>query len=103
MLLYKNWHFKNVRKNPEANEIANFGKCSDTYPDMCAILLEEGYVGVLEFMRSILPSKMQPNGLLTLSHESENHIISSDYIIVENYFGRLCGLWNILSSKWRWK
>jgi len=31
-----------------------------------------------------------------------NRKLSSDRIIVENYFGRICGLWGILSHKYKW-
>lgn len=30
-----------------------------------------------------------------------NDFIASDMLIVENYFGYLCGLFNFLSYKWR--
>ena len=31
-----------------------------------------------------------------------NRLISSDRIIVENVFGQLCGIWNVMGSKWKW-
>ena len=31
-----------------------------------------------------------------------NRNISSDRIIVENYFGRMCCLWAVMANKWRW-
>ena len=31
-----------------------------------------------------------------------NRLISSDRIIVENVFGRLCGILNVLGSRWKW-
>ena len=31
-----------------------------------------------------------------------NRVISSDRIIVENVFGRVCGLWTVMSTKWKW-
>lgn len=40
--------------------------------------------------------------MLTLDEEASNKDIDSGRIIVENYFGRLCILWYILSSKYKW-
>lgn len=33
---------------------------------------------------------------------ASNEDVLSDRIIVENYFGRLSGLWTLLGTKWRW-
>lgn len=38
---------------------------------------------------------------LSADAERKNKTISSDRIIVENFFGRLCGLWRIC-AKYRW-
>lgn len=63
------------------------------YPNMWAIIGEKGYQGGSNFIRIIHPKKKPPGGLLSATDVEENRKISSDRIIVENYFGRFvyCG------------
>lgn len=67
-----------------------------------ALLCDKGYQGIKEICRAIHPKKKPANGILSIAEEQENKSISSDRILVENYFGRMVCLWNILSTKWKW-
>lgn len=53
-------------------------------------------------VHAIVPRKKPEN--VNLDHEDprQNDRISSDRVIVENYFGRLGTLWTRVGSKYRW-
>lgn len=53
-------------------------------------------------MRAIDPKKKLSLALLDAENVRYNRKISSDREIIENYFGRVCGLWDVRSSKYRW-
>lgn len=53
-------------------------------------------------MRSIMPKKKPVGGTLTFGEEDFNRRVSSDRIIVENFFGWCCTLWATVSTKCRW-
>jgi hypothetical protein len=75
----------------------------DEYPESWAILADKGYQGLASEMRVIYPVRRRPSTPLTLAEESLNHDISSDRVVVENYFGRLCTLWAVCADKYRWQ
>lgn len=98
----KDWHLQQVRKTRDERRERDNDTLSSRYPRLWAILCDKGYQGLANILRAIHPKKKPPMCLLTLEEERANRDISSDRIIVENYFGRLCGLWNVISAKWRW-
>lgn len=67
-----------------------------------AVLADKGYQGAHEMMRFIVPHKKPPRGTLSPSQDRFNKKLSSDRIIVENFFGRLQSLWDIMAVKYRW-
>lgn len=67
-----------------------------------AILADKGYQGAHEMMRCITPYKKPRQGDLTVHQERYNKKLSSDRIIVENFFGRMQSLWGIMGTKYRW-
>jgi hypothetical protein len=89
-------------KSDHEKTMVDLGPLQDTHGDKWAILVDKGYQGVQDYIRGIHPIKKQPNRRLSRSDEESNKTISSDRIIVENYFGRLCTLWGICSNKFRW-
>lgn len=58
-----------------------------------------GYKGISSWY---YPIREPPNRLLTPSKNRYNEKVSSDWIIVENYFGSLISLLAIFSHKWKW-
>ena len=78
------------------------GPLSDEFPSYWAVLCDKGYYGAEAFCRLMYPTKKPINGTMTQAEVSNNRHISSDRIIVENVFGRLCGLWNDMAAKWKW-
>lgn len=67
-----------------------------------AVLADKGYQGAHEMMRCITPHKKTPNSYLSVSEERFNEKLSSDRIIVENFFGRMQSLWSIMAAKYKW-
>lgn len=57
--------------------------------DLWAIMIGKGYKGPSEFIRSISPKKKTIRDVLSGEEECRNINISSDSLIVENFFGSL--------------
>ena len=70
--------------------------------DYWGILADKGYQGASEDFRVIHPIKNPPRGVLSTEDQEFNRKVSSDRIIVENYFGRMTSLFTVLSHKYRW-
>ena len=64
--------------------------------------MNKGYQGASEMIRCVIPYKKPAHGVLNASQETFNKTLSAQRIIVENYFGRMLSLWNIMSSKYTW-
>lgn len=86
------------KRTGECN-IADIGVSGDEYLGHWIILLDKGYKGALEFVRTISSKKKPDSGTMSLSDETVNRLVSSDRVIVENYFGRTGTLWTLMSSK----
>lgn len=69
---------------------------------MWKMIVKKGYQGILEILRGIKPVRRCPNQHLSIADLAISWKLSSEGAVVENYFGRLCGLWTLLSSTWRW-
>ena len=82
----------------------NGGILESEHEDSWAVFVDKGYQGASEFVsRAVHPTWKPPNRTLTMQQVTENRDMSSDRIIVENYFGLLCNLGGVLSSKYKWK
>lgn len=62
------------------------------------MLVDKGFVGLANTIRVIRPKKKPPRRELTAADALKDRQISSDRIIVENFFGRLCTLWVIVQA-----
>ena len=91
-----------TKKNPAEKALDDQGEFLEHYPDQWAILVDKGYQGCLEGLRVIHPKRKPKGGYLTKEEKKANVEISSDRITVENFFGRLCQLWGLMSKKYRW-
>lgn len=98
----RNVHSKYLRKNEADLRVNDVDPLVAEHPNLWAVLVDKGYQGAPEFCRTIQPVKKRANQRLSLSDERFNKKVSSDRIIVENFFGRVCGLWSVLQRKWRW-
>ena len=64
-------------------------------------LFDSGYQGAGRLMDALLPMRRLPHQELTAEQYNHNQELSSQRIIVENFFGRLKGCWKILAGKYR--
>lgn len=96
-------HFKMLRKTEAEEGLMDGGQFAEDYPTLWAVLCDKGYQGLLELLRAIHPKRKPVRGTLSRDDVKQNFKKSSDRIIVENFFGRLCQLWTVLSNKYRWK
>lgn len=72
------------------------------YPQSWAFLADEGYQGIQGMLQETGPKKEACKWPSVTIRCSIDENVSSDRIVVEIFFGRLCGLWKLPSSKWRW-
>ena len=75
---------------------------SNEYPSHWAGLMDKGYQSASEALRAITPKKKPHLGIICRDDDVFNKNLSSDRILVENFFGRLCQLWSVLSTKFVW-
>ncbi|GMF15240.1 unnamed protein product [Phytophthora lilii] len=89
-----------MRVKTEADhQLPDDGPLRTEFPDEWAVLADKGYQGLEFHLRCIHPTK---GSNLPLADQRQNEDISSDRVLVENVFGRLCSLWRIVADKYRW-
>ncbi|KAG3120075.1 hypothetical protein PI124_g492 [Phytophthora idaei] len=81
------FHHATRRKSNEDRSLRDVGLMNTEYPDEWAVLTDKGYQGLEQHIRCIHPTKGS-NPTAAVAHQNAD--ISSDRIIVENWFGRLC-------------
>uniref|UniRef100_H3GYU3 DDE Tnp4 domain-containing protein n=1 Tax=Phytophthora ramorum TaxID=164328 RepID=H3GYU3_PHYRM len=95
----KSFHQAKMAKLPGEEVLHDDGPLKEKFPNEWAILADKGYQGLANYLRCIHPKKGRS---LSRAEETSNDQISSDRVIVENYFGRLNVLWRITTDKYRW-
>lgn len=75
---------------------------SSKYSDQWAVLMDKGYHSASECFPSITPQKNPARSVLGKKYEDYNRKLSSDLILVENFFGQLVKLWPILPANFVW-
>lgn len=66
-----------------------------------SILADMAYKNNWTAVDVITPKKKPPRGEFTFSEICYNRKVSSNRIIIENYFGRLSKSWNMMSAQFR--
>ncbi len=97
-----NFHNQALKKFGDDTKIADDIEMSSKFPDSWAILMDKGYQGAHQYVRAIIPKKKPHGKMISIEDASWNATVSSDRIIVENFFGRLTKLWGIIASKFKW-
>lgn len=92
-----------LKKGTEEANIIDSGLYSEEHSGSWGVLCDKGYQGLLEVVRAVHPKKKPPRRILSSQELRDNGKISHDRSLVENWFGRQCQLWTVLSSKFRWK
>lgn len=80
----------------------DIGDISEEYPNKWAILCNKGYQSAVEFLPIVTPYK-KAHRELSVSETVFNERISSERLLAENVFGRLCGLRSITSNNFCWQ
>jgi hypothetical protein len=95
-------HRQMLKKTAEEREQDDFADGADRFPDSWAVLVDKGYQGLDSELRTLQPKKKPRGGELTAEDVNRNTKISSDRVLVENFFGRVCGLWKIMYATFKW-
>ncbi|KAH9108302.1 hypothetical protein AeMF1_016516 [Aphanomyces euteiches] len=88
-------HRSNLRKTPTDRQIVDVGEGGTQYPESWDVIMDKGYEGVDDAVRSIRPKKKPRGSILSRIDIDRNERVSSDRMIVENLFGQTCKLWKI--------
>ncbi|EGZ24543.1 hypothetical protein PHYSODRAFT_325652 [Phytophthora sojae] len=72
------------------------------FPEMWAVLVDKGYQGSGRVLRTIQPKKKPRGGTLDRVDLARNKAVSSDRVLVENFFGRMCMLWKATYATFKW-
>lgn len=63
--------------------------------------MDKGYQGFQNEVRAIIPNKKPVSRSLNNMEKKINEI-GSDRVTIENYFGQMMSLWEIMKNKYRW-
>ncbi|KAJ0390448.1 hypothetical protein P43SY_011509 [Pythium insidiosum] len=96
------FHMSQLVKQGDEHNVRDRGPLAEEYPQQWAVLGDKGYQGFAEQVRGISPHKRPPGGILSMEQQQFNDEVSHDRVVVENYFGRLKTLWNVIGSCWKW-
>ncbi|ETV90440.1 hypothetical protein H310_14764 [Aphanomyces invadans] len=89
-------------KTPDESLRPDDGELSTQYPESWVCLVDMTYIGIGHVLRRIHPKRRPANGMLDADDLERNERISSDRVVVENFFGRVCALWKISYATFSW-
>nr|CCA17462.1 AlNc14C35G3133 [Albugo laibachii Nc14] len=98
----QDFHLQILQKSNEELLEEDNGEGWENYSHFWAVLVDKGYQGSQSFIRAIHPKKKTIRGNLTVEDSQRNIRVSSDRVLVENYFGRVSALWKISRSTYKW-
>ncbi|ETV66229.1 hypothetical protein H257_17271 [Aphanomyces astaci] len=88
-------HTTNLTKSACEAAMPDHGELSAEYTATWACLVDMGYIGVDHTLRGIHPKRSPQNVALDVADVERNRRVSSDRVVVESFFGRVCSLWKI--------
>lgn len=95
-------HRAMLQKTAGDAAIPDRGERSEQFDDSWAVLVDKGYQGAQDTIRTIQPKRQPRGGVLDHTDLDRNRRVSSDRVLVENYFGRVCSLWNVMYVTFKW-
>ena len=95
------FHKTATEKGMDQLTIPDHGPLRGNYPNLWAILTDKGYQGAADDLGVLYPKKKKPHKMLSVNEEEGNKELSSNRVIVEKFFGRMKGLWEVTSRKYR--
>lgn len=96
------FHQSQLIKQPDERDLPDLAPMRVEYPNHWPLLADKGYQGIHNTVRGITPMKKPPGSHLSPADMEANDNISSDRVIVENFFGRLKTLWSVTGSCYKW-
>lgn len=97
------FHIEQLSKIKSEYRTVDVGPFNYLLERVWAVLGDKGYQGSREMDRMIHTKKKPVGGEMKSTEEEENRVISSDRIIVENFFGRFGNIWTIRYAKYKWE
>ncbi|GMF31977.1 unnamed protein product [Phytophthora fragariaefolia] len=91
-----------LQKNVEGLEIEDNGEGAAQHPIQCGVLVDKGYQGAEGIIRTIQPKRKPRGSELSNQDVARNRLVSSDRVLVENFFGRVCMLWKAMYVAYKW-
>jgi len=91
-----------LTKAEHERDLDDDGEGSEQYPHQWAVLVDKGYQGAANQIRAIVPTKRPINGTLTAEQTRRNDGLSTERVVVENFYGRLKAHWKMLREVFRW-
>ncbi|KAF0774831.1 hypothetical protein AaE_001469 [Aphanomyces astaci] len=88
-------HTQALAKDDYDDTINDNGELFREHPTSWAVLVDKGYIGLAASARAIHPKKKPVSGTLDRFDMDRNKEVSSDRVVVENFFGRVCSLWKV--------
>ncbi|KAF0742254.1 hypothetical protein AaE_008624, partial [Aphanomyces astaci] len=95
-------HTTNLTKSAGEAALPDHGELSAEYTATWACLVDMGYIGVDHTLRGIHPKRRPQNGALDAADVERNRRVSSDRVVVENFFCRVCSLWKVSYATFTW-
>ncbi|ETV71828.1 hypothetical protein H257_12968 [Aphanomyces astaci] len=95
-------HTQALAKDDYDDTINDNGELFREHPTSWAVLVDKGYIGLAASARAIHPKKKPVSGTLDRFDMDRNKEVSSDRVVVENFFGRMCSLWKVSYATFVW-
>ncbi|ETW02182.1 hypothetical protein H310_05750 [Aphanomyces invadans] len=95
-------HLQALSKTDNALAINDNGVVFREHVTSWAVFVENGYIGLAPLARAIHPKKKPVGGVLDRHDMDRNKEVSSDRVVVENFFGRVTSLWKISYATFVW-
>ncbi|ETV74145.1 hypothetical protein H257_11110 [Aphanomyces astaci] len=80
-------HTQALAKDNYADTINNNGELFREHLSLWVVLVDKGYIGLAASARAIHPKKKAVSGALDRFDMDRNKEVSSDHVVVENFFG----------------
>ncbi|KAH9114951.1 hypothetical protein LEN26_008308 [Aphanomyces euteiches] len=81
------FHGSSLAKRPSDRDVSDPTADADATTPLWAILLEKGYQGAQRDVRALITEKKPSGNVLSFDQQREKGRISSDRVIVENFYG----------------
>lgn len=91
-----------LKKKGADIHMTDHGESHEEHPSHWAALLDKACISLERDIHAVAPKKKPKGGVLVSGDVKHNKKIASDWVLPENYFGRLCELFGMLFKQWQW-